>query len=130
MFFAIDPHDGVPIYDQIVRQVTFAVARGAVRPGEAIPSVRELAGRLAVNPNTVARAYRDLQTSGVLAPVRGLGMEIAAGAAKGCRERRGQWIRQRLGSALGEALASGLGADEIRGWVDDELRRRSKGGAA
>ena len=59
MFFHIDPSNGLAIYSQIVRQIKFAVAGEALRPGEMVPSVRELARELAVNPNTVSRAYRD-----------------------------------------------------------------------
>ena len=61
MFFTIDPSNGLAIYEQIVRQVTFAVANETLKPGDLVPSVRELARELAINPNTVARAYRDLQ---------------------------------------------------------------------
>ena len=62
MFFAISAHNGVPIYEQIMRQVKFAVAAGLLGPGELVPSVRELARELVINPNTVARAYRELQS--------------------------------------------------------------------
>ena len=73
MFINIDPSDGIPIYEQIVRQIKFAAAGGVVRPGELIPSVREVASELAVNPNTVAKAYRQLQIEGVVESVRGEG---------------------------------------------------------
>ena len=60
MFLHIEPTNGLAIYDQIVRQIKFAVAGGGLPPGEMAPSVRELARELAVNPNTVARAYNQL----------------------------------------------------------------------
>jgi len=85
MFFRIDPSNGIPIYDQIVRQVKFAAANQTLTPGDLVPSVRELAKNLAVNPNTVARAYRELQTDGVLATIRGTGLEVTSGAPKRCR---------------------------------------------
>ena len=84
MFLAIDPQNGVAIYEQIVRQVNFAVAGEALEAGDLVPSVRELARQLAVNPNTVARAYRQLQADGVLETVRGTGLAVSAGAAKRC----------------------------------------------
>ena len=68
MLYHIDPSNGLAIYEQIARQVKFAVAQGALRTGDLVPSVRELAQTLAVNPNTVARAYRDLQSDGVAPP--------------------------------------------------------------
>ena len=72
--------DDRPIYGQIADRVKFAVAGGVLRPGDLVPSVRELSKQLVVNPNTVARAYRDLQTEGLLESVRGMGLQVAEGA--------------------------------------------------
>ena len=87
MFFQIDPHNGLLIYDQIVRQIKFAVASGALKPGERVTSVRELARELAINPNTIARAYRQLQDDEVLVSVRGTGLEVATGAGRALPQR-------------------------------------------
>ena len=87
MFFQILHSHDLPVYDQLVRQVKFAVACGALAPGELIPSVRELARQLAINPNTVARAYRKLQDDVVVEVVPGTGLQVARGAAR--RRRAG-----------------------------------------
>jgi GntR family transcriptional regulator len=129
MFFQIDPHNGLAIYDQIVRQVKFAVAGGVLRSGEMIPSVRELARDLAINPNTIARAYRQLQDDQVLEPVRGTGLEVATGAAHRCRQERLSLIRARVRQVLSEARQSGLEADDILKLVETELKLVSKEGA-
>ena len=121
MFFHIDPADGLAIYDQVVRQVKFAIAGRVLQPGNLVPSVRELARELAINPNTVARAYQQLQADGVLQTVRGLGLEVAADAVKHCRTERQKLIRTRVAQALTEARKSGLDADELRTLVDNEL---------
>lgn len=121
MFFQIDPANGLAIFDQVVRQVKFAVARGAIRPGNRVPSVRELAKELAINPNTVARAYQQLQSDGVLGAVRGMGLEVAADAVKFCRGERLKIVQARLRQALIEALQSGLDPDELRALVEREL---------
>ena len=121
MFFHIDPSDGLAIYEQVVRQVKFAVACGAVQEGELVPSVRDVARTLAVNPNTVARAYRQLQSDQVLEPLRGTGLLVARGAAVRCREDRLEMIRLRLRQVLDEARRSRLTAEEIRKLVDREL---------
>ncbi len=121
MFFHIDPSDGLAIYEQVVRQVKFAVACGAVQEGELVPSVRDVARTLAVNPNTVARAYRELQGDRILAPLRGTGLLVAQGAAARCREERIELIRLRLRQVLDEARRSRLTAEEIRRLVDGEL---------
>jgi GntR family transcriptional regulator len=129
MFFAIDTANGIAVYEQIVRQVKFAVAREAVKPGEMIPSVRELARELAVNPNTVARAYRQLQSDGVLASVRGTGLEVAARARDRCRRETIELIRARLRQVLAEAQQTQLSDDELRKLVDAELRAIAREGA-
>ncbi|MCR4415989.1 MAG: GntR family transcriptional regulator [Thermoguttaceae bacterium] len=121
MFFTIDPTNGVAIYEQVVRQVLFAVAAEVVKPGEIIPSVREVARELAINPNTVARAYRRLQDDGILEPVRGTGLAVAAGALPRCRKERVALIRTRLQQVLQEAKQSRLDRDEIRKLVEAEL---------
>ena len=121
MFFAIEFSDGLAIYEQIVRQVKYAVAGGALKPGELVPSVRELARELAINPNTVARAYRELQRDRVIETVRGTGLEVASGAAERCRNERIKLIRARLKQVLAEAKRSGLNGDELRALVDKEL---------
>lgn len=122
MIVRVDFHDELPIYEQIVRQIVFAVAAGALRPGELVPSVRDLARQLTVNPNTVARAYRELQDWGVLVPVRGTGLAVAEGAEQLCRSRREQFVERRIRAALREALRSGLAENEVRRIVEQALR--------
>ena len=121
MFLSIDPSDGLAIYDQIVRQVKFAIAAGALARGDLVPSVRELAKELAINPNTVARAYRQLQDDGVLYSVRGTGLEVAEGAVRRCRSQRVDLLRTRLRQVLIEARQSGLPPADLRDLIDREL---------
>ncbi len=121
MFFKINLSNGLAIYQQVARQVKFAVAGGALKAGELVPSVRELARELAINPNTVARAYRRLQADGVLESVRGMGLQVAAGADKQCRSERVELIRERLQQVLVEAKQSRLEADQLRALVEGEL---------
>jgi GntR family transcriptional regulator len=123
MFVHVDPSNGIAIYDQIVRQVKFAIASDALKPGNLVPSVRELARDLTVNPNTVARAYRELQSDNVLQPLRGTGMEITSAAPKKCLADRAALIRSRLRSVLAEARQSGLTPEELRTLADEELAR-------
>ncbi len=121
MFFDVDPSNGVPIYEQVVRQVVYAVAAEALRAGDLVPSVRELARELAINPNTVARAYRQLQDDGVLDSLRGTGLAIAPGALEKCRDARVRLIRTRLQQLLVEAQQSRLDPGQFRGLVEAEL---------
>jgi GntR family transcriptional regulator len=121
VFLKIDAHNGLAVYDQIVRQVKFAVADAALRPGEIVPSVRELARELAINPNTVARAYRQLQDDGVLDAVRGTGLAVAQSARRQCQSERTKLIRTRLRRVLEEAAQSGLETTEIEQLMRTEL---------
>lgn len=122
MLLRIEPSNGLAIYDQIVRQIKFAVAHGALRHGELIPSVRELAQQLAVNPNTVARAYRDLQAGGVVEPLRGEGLRVTRSAVEQCKQERRELLRERLRSAILECRHGGLAVSEIRGLFQEVVQ--------
>jgi GntR family transcriptional regulator len=115
--------DERPIYGQIADRVKFAVAGGALRPGELVPSVRELSKQLVVNPNTVARAYRDLQTEGLLEPVRGMGLQVAEGAVDRCRAARREMVRHRVRHAIDEARQSKMDPAEIEAIFREEMSR-------
>jgi GntR family transcriptional regulator len=121
MLFHVDVRNGLAVYEQIVRHMKFAVADGALQSGELVPSVRELARDLAINPNTVARAYRQLQDDGVLESVRGTGLVVAAAARRPCQNERAKLIRVRLRQVLEEAQRSGLPADEVGQMAQAEI---------
>jgi len=120
--------DGRPIYGQIADSVKFAVAGGVLRSGDLVPSVRELSKQLVVNPNTVARAYRDLQTEGLLESVRGRGLQVAEGAGERCRSERREIVRQRLRRAIEEARQSSLAPAEIETILREEWARGNPSG--
>ncbi len=125
--------DERPIYGQIADRVKFAVAGGALRPGEMIPSVRDLAKQLVVNPNTVARAYRDLQAEGLLESVRGMGLQVAEGAVDRCRAARREIVPLSLRRAIDEARQSKMEPAEVESLFREECARaagRDNGAAA
>ena len=121
MFLFIDAHNGLAVYEQIIRQVKFAVADGVLSAGDLAPSVRELAKDLAINPNTVARAYRQLQDDNVLTPIRGTGLAVSSGARRACQSERKRLIRARLHYVLLEAHSSGLDEAQIHSIFKTEL---------
>lgn len=121
MLFRIDTESAVPIYEQIVAQVIFGIARGALEVGLLIPSVRDLAQLLRVHPNTVARAYQELERDGVITARRGKGMEVTPEAPRLCRQKRQDILRGRLRDVLREAVSSALPLEDIRRLVDEEL---------
>jgi len=110
----IDPRDPLPIYAQLERGLRAAIATGRLRPGDQLPTVRQLAVSLRVNANTVARVYAELERAGTIETRRGVGSFVAAGAARAqpARERD-----RRLGAfatrVLADAERSGFTADEV-----------------
>jgi GntR family transcriptional regulator len=128
MFFTLDFSDDLALYDQIIRQIKFAVAGEVLKTGEMIPSVRELARELTLNPNTVARAYRQLQSDGVLASIRGTGLVVASSAFERCCQERRELIRTRLRQVLAEAKQSRLETPEIFALVQKEWDALENGG--
>ena len=126
MFFDINPSNGVPVYEQVARQITFAIASGSIETGEMIPSVRELARELAINPNTVARAFRDLQEQEIIQTVRGTGLTVTRGAKAKCVAARARLIRDRLRDVLQEARQSQLTDQDLKKIIDAELKNSKK----
>lgn len=126
MFFTIDPDGDVPIYEQIVRQVKLAVADGILVGGQMVPSVRQLAAELAINSNTIARAYQELQTDHVLEPLRGRGMVVRRDALKRCTKARDSLVVDAVRRALRDALSGGMSPGELRELFESELSRQSE----
>ena len=122
MRIEVDSSGGLPVYERIVRGIKYAIARGEYRPGERLPSVRGLAVALLVNPNTVARAYRQLEREGIVVTRRGDGMFVADRAPLICRRTRKSQVADGIAQALREAVASGVAPAQIRAIVNRELR--------
>jgi GntR family transcriptional regulator len=122
MEFQCDPTSRVPIYRQLIDQIRQAVARGRLRPGSRLPSVRVMSRELVVNPNTVARAYTELEREGVLITRQGLGVFVAEVQA----ELSGAARRERLSTALDrfltEAVHLGFSADDVMSAVAKRIR--------
>ncbi len=123
MEFRIDAAARQPIYRQIVEQVREAVARGRVSPEERLPSVRELSRTLVVNPNTVARAYSELEREGLLNTRQGLGVFVAAPKIELTKKARKERLLEILDRLLTEAVCLGFTADEVAAAVDDRVKR-------
>jgi len=106
--------DGVPIYRQIVNQVKYLVASGLLQPGEELPPIRTLALQLKVTPNTIVKAYGDLETAGVIHKRRGSGTFVSEVRTQhvALRERR-RVIEQRIDALLAEAHQLNFTAEEI-----------------
>jgi len=99
----ISDRDGVPVYVQLVSQIKYLVSSGRLAPGEQLPPVRKLAERLVVNPNTVARAYRELESEGVVTCRRGAGVFVADGVSPLARREQNRILAERVDVLLTEA---------------------------
>ncbi len=121
MWTTIGSDSTVPIYEQIIAQVVGVIASGGLKPGDMLPSVREMAGKLLVNPNTVARAYGELERYGLVEPRRGTGMLILPDSDAKAAEMRLAILRDRLRPMLRDALGFGLEASEILEIIRAEL---------
>ena len=127
MLNSINPKSAIPIYMQIMEQVRRHVASGVLAPGDQLPSVRELAAQLLINPNTAARVYRDLERDGLLETRRGLGTFIAAGAAALAASERRRIVRESIERLIDEARALGVSDEILLEFVQDALARQPEG---
>jgi GntR family transcriptional regulator len=109
----ISQSDGVPIYLQIVNQVKYLVASGRLAPGEELPPIRVLAERLLINPNTVARAYRELEVAGVVTKRRTAGTYVSDAGSPLARRERVKILTERIDALLSEARQLGIELDEV-----------------
>lgn len=105
--------DGVPIYQQIVNQVKYLVASGRLSPGDEMPPIRVLAERLIVNPNTVARAYRELEAAGVVEKRRTAGTYVSEQGSPLARKERVKILTERVDALLAEARQMDVPYDEL-----------------
>jgi len=122
--FLLDLHSGVPVYRQIIDQVRGGLASGALAAGDQLPTVRQLAVDLAVNPNTVVRAYKELEFGGLLETHQGTGTFISAQTLAGAEAERERQLGQIVADAVSRAGAAGFTIEDLMG----QLRLWSSGG--
>ena len=113
MQIRISPENGVPIYLQIVNQVKYLVASGRLEAGEELPPIRTLAEQLVVNPNTVARAYRELEVAGVVTKRRTAGTYVSDAGSPLAQGEQWRILTERVDTLLVEARQMKVSTDEI-----------------
>jgi GntR family transcriptional regulator len=123
MRFRVNPSSVEPVYAQIVRQAREAVARGTLRPGDRLPTIRELAMDLVINPNTIAAAYREMERTGLVNTQRGRGTFIAEMAPPTSITERRRLLQPRIDALLTEAAHLGLTEEELLDAVRAATRR-------
>jgi GntR family transcriptional regulator len=124
--FHVRPDAGEPIYLQLVRQIKHAVATGALARGAQLPSIRQLASELVVNPNTVVRAYRELEHAGLLEGVPGRGWFVTYGAPRLRDEERRRRLQSFIDQLWAEGRALGYATEELAEIAAAALRERAE----
>ena len=109
----ISVHDGIPIYLQIMNQIKYLVASGRLGPGDQLPPVRKLAEQLIINPNTVARAYRELESAKVLVTRRGAGVFVSDAGSPLTRREQNRILVERIDVLLAEARQMDVDLEEV-----------------
>jgi GntR family transcriptional regulator len=124
----LDGRSGVPVYRQIIDQVRGGIAAGALLTGDQLPTVRQLAVDLSINPNTVVRAYRELELSGLLDLSQGMGSFIRTQEIEGSKQERARQLSQIVNDAVARAGAAGFTVrdliEELRERAQQPIRRR------
>lgn len=126
----LSPNDGVPIYLQIVQQVKYLVASGRLAPGEELPAIRTLAESLVINPNTVARAYRELEQAGVVEKRRTAGTYVSDAGSPLARREKLRILTERIDALLAEARQMDVSVDEIVGLIQARDQAMNPPGAS
>lgn len=126
MLFHIHPDSGVPIYLQLVEQVTHAVESGALQPGEQLPAIRSVAVDVVTNPNTVAKAYRELEYRGVIELRQGLGAFVRAGSLAGDHTEAMKQAHRLVEASVKAMRKLGLSEASIRRVFEAELSKEPK----
>lgn len=122
MRIRISLQDGVPIYLQIASQVKYLVASESLLPGDQLPSVRKLAEDLVINPNTVARAYRELETEGLLVTRRGAGVYVSDAGSPLAKKEQKRILSERIDMLLAEAEHLNVDLDDLINLINERKK--------
>jgi GntR family transcriptional regulator len=124
--FRVTPQSGEPIYEQLIRQIKHAIATGALKQGEQLPTVRELAAQLVINPNTASRAYRELERQGLLETTAGRGSFVKISPPKLFREERKKRLQPFVQQLIAEGRALSFTDDELIELLREEIHSSRK----
>ena len=122
--WAIDFSSGIPVYRQIVNLLFFEIGRGSLREGDRLPTIKELANRLNVNPNTVAKAYREMDLKGIIASRRGDGSFVAAAMNRPpplTKAQKTAKLDELFGRVIAEAKACGITEQDIIHHIEERM---------
>jgi len=128
MWLKINPGSGVPIYIQLMEQIKHSIAIGSIRTGDQLPTIRNLAHELVINPNTVARVYRELEFEKVLELRHGAGVFVADRPANKDRSDMIQAVQPHFRKAVEQGTAAGMSEEQMRALFESEIDRSKSTG--
>ena len=121
MILRIDTTSSIPVYAQIVEQIKRAIASGAIRAGDPLPSLRETAVKLRINPLTVSKAYKLLEQEGLIETRHGLGSFVTAGSTETAEDLRREALRRSVDALISDAHAVGLALNELQELIAERI---------
>lgn len=119
MYFHINPKINTPLYEQLVHQVKEMYAKGLLKPNEKLPSVRDLSSQMVINPNTVSKAYQELERQGVIVTLRGKGTFLTEELSHIHNPQQTEELKQRFKQVIIDSYYAGVSKKEITQWSDD-----------
>ena len=127
--WSVDFSSGVHVYKQIINNIYEAIGNGELREGDKLPTIKELAEQLEVNPNTIAKSYRELELKGVIASKRGNGSFISAHQTETVKltaKERESRLNKLFGRVIAEAKSEGITEDELMNYIMDRRQENGK----
>ena len=119
MLVKLDPKSNVPLYEQIIMQIKELRAKGILLVDEKLPSVRELSSAIVINPNTVAKAYKELERQGVIVTIRGKGTFIAEGENTEATVKEKEKMKKTLEQIIIDSVYLGITKEELKQWIEE-----------
>ncbi|WP_044747122.1 GntR family transcriptional regulator [Bacillus alveayuensis] len=115
----IDPRSSTPIYEQIIHKLKELCFKGVLKPGDKLPSVREMSAMIITNPNTVSKAYKELERQGIIETLRGRGTFVSESARKTIDEGKIDMIKEQLKPLIIDAFYAGVDFEQIKQWIEE-----------
>lgn len=128
MFLKVDHSSGVPIYRQVMEQIKYSMAKGVLRPGDRLPAIRQLSLELKVNPNTIAKAYSELEHAQVIETRRGMGTYVSEKKIEMSEEGKMEIITQLAERLAVEAVQLDISEEELQRIVREAMGRFNQAG--
>ncbi|RKL68495.1 GntR family transcriptional regulator [Salipaludibacillus neizhouensis] len=123
MYFEIDPKKSIPLYEQVIQQVKELCARGLLKPNEKLPSVRDLSSQMLINPNTVSKAYQELERQGIIITIRGRGTFISEELTGYIDPKKTERLQQALKNVIIDSHFAGISEIELKRWTEEIYKK-------